>query len=252
MTLLNSSIVKGGALLDDSRRLVEVWDPELDSDANVAHITEGNLLGKRSRSRAVDVLKLVLLPRFVAPGPQVILSLKGLLLRPAAFREACYYEASRSDALIAAFAEEALNDWYDAGRTTVRSEDVQQWLASLAKGGRIPPWGDQVRTRAARGLLATARDFGVLEGQVIKRFATPRLSPVGFAYVAFREQEQGTSSRSLIASRVWRRWLLDTARVEELFAMAERLGVLRYARVGSAVRIDWIVPDLEAVTRAAA
>ena len=50
----------------------------------------------------------------------------------------------------------------------------------------------------------------------------PRMTPHGFAYVAFREHEQGASSRALFTSPVWRRWLLDATRVAELFNQAER------------------------------
>ena len=80
----------------------------------------------------------------------------------------------------------------------------------------------------------------------------PRMTPHGFAYVAFREHEQGASSRALFTSPVWRRWLLDAARVAELFNQAERIGVLRFSQAGSAVRVDWRVGSLEEVARAAA
>ena len=75
----------------------------------------------------------------------------------------------------------------------------------------------------------------------------PRMTPHGFAYVAFREHEQGASSRALFASPVWRRWLLDATRVAELFNQAERIGVLRFSQAGSAVRVDWRVGSLEEV-----
>lgn len=250
MIEFSSRIIKGGALLDDSRRFVEVWRPELPADANVARIVEGNLLGKHSRSRAADVVSHVLEPRLVRPGPQVIRTLRRLTDEPVAFREACYYEAARHDALLAAFAEEALFGWYEAGRSQLDPGEVEDWLASLGRAGRSRDWNAQVRRRVAIGLLTSARDFGVLAGDVHKHFATPRLSPVGFAYVAFREHEQGRSARALMESRVWRRWLLDEARVRDLFAEADRLGVLRYEQVGSALRVDWRIDALEEVARA--
>lgn len=78
------------------------------------------------------------------------------------------------------------------------------------------------------------------------------MTPRGFAYVAWREHEQGASSRALVTTRVWRRWLLDQDRVLHLFGQAARLGVLRFSSAGSAVRIDWVASSLEEVTRAAA
>ena len=96
------------------------------------------------------------------------------------------------------------------------------------------------------------RDFGVLEGVNNKRIATPRMTPAGFAYAAYREQQQGRSAHALADGALWRRWLLDQSRVQELFTQAERLGVLSLSRVGSAVRLDWKVDSLEELTSVAA
>src|SRR5438046_2282371 len=114
---LTSRIVKGGALLDDSRRLIDVWDGEESPEENLHRILAENLLGKRSRVRLDEVLDLVLRPRFVDPGRHVIASLKVLRGVPGAFREACYYEAARADPLIARFAEDAVYPSHVEGRT---------------------------------------------------------------------------------------------------------------------------------------
>jgi hypothetical protein len=116
----------------------------------------------------------------------------------------------------------------------------------------LPEWSPNVRTRVGRGLLAALRDFGVLEGTTIKRFARPHLSSRGFAYVAFRLHEQGASSTSIESSQVWRRWLLSKERVDDLFHEATRAGVLTYHRAGTAVRIDWHVSSVREAVRAAA
>lgn len=250
--MFNSNIQKGGALLDDTRRLVEAWSDDLSPAENLARILDENVLGKRSRMRAEDVLRRILKPRFVDPGVHVIAALRGLLTKPPSFREACYYEASRDDRLLAVFVEEHLFESFQAGRTTVTIEETTDWLEVLADKGDAPLWSDSVRIKVARGLLAALRDFAVLEGGANKRFATPRMTPSGFSYVAFREYEQGRSSRALVDSHIWRRWLLDDSRIGDLFLQAERLGVLRFSRVGSSVRIDWAVTRLEEVTGAAA
>jgi hypothetical protein len=249
--MLSSRILKGGAMLGDSRRLAEVWNPAISAEENLRTAVEGNLLGKGSRSRALDVLA-ILRARFVDPGPQVMVALQTLASHPTAFREACYYEAARVDGLLGAFAEDPLYAWFSAGRTLVSVEDTMGWVTDLVAAGRVPPWSEKVRIRAAQGLLSTLRDFGVLQGSARKHLATPGMSPVGFSYAAYREQEQGRSSRALVASPIWRRWLLDGSRVVELLAQAERLGVLRYSQAGSAVRIDWRVGSLDEVARAAA
>jgi hypothetical protein len=244
MRTFTSNIQKGGALLDDARRVVEVWDLEQDVSANLSRISDQNLLAKPSRARADDVLLRVLRPRLVEPGPQVIAALKQLLPSPRGFVDAYYFEATRGDALLAAFAEGPLYEWWERGRIGVDVESVSTWLAELAARDQTPPWTETIRTKVARGLLAALRDFGILSGAVRKEFAPPSISIAGFGYVAFRLHEDGASSRALFASPVWRRWLLDTARVTELFHEAERQGLWRYSAAGSAVRLDWLQDTL--------
>lgn len=249
---LTSNIQKGGAFLEDSRALVEAWDLERPSEENLRRILDDNLLAKCSRARSEDITKRSLGPRLVDPGPQVIGALKRLTADPVAFREACYYEACRDDSLLREFAEGPLFRWYQAGRTTVTVEETSQWLSGVSADGRLPEWSESVRVKVARGLLAALRDFGVLEGATNKRFASPRLSPAGFVYVAYREHELGRSSRAIVDAAIWHCWLLDQARVLELLIEAERRGVLRYSQAGSSVRLDWRVSSLEEAVDAAA
>jgi hypothetical protein len=249
---LTSNIQKGGALLDDCRRVVEVWHSEWTPDENLARIADENLLAKPSRARTDDVILRIVGPRLVTPGPHVIPALKALLVEPRAFTEACYYEAARDDALLAAFAEGPLwSSWQD-GRIGIAIEDVTRWLAALEHEGNTPAWSDSVRTKAARGLLAALRDFGILRGGSRKEISPPAMSTRGFAYVAWREHEQGASSRALASSRIWRRWLLEPDRVLDLFGQVARIGLLRFSSAGSAVRVDWLAGSLAEVTGAAA
>jgi len=246
------NIQKGGALLPDARRLVEVWDLSEPADANLRRVADENLLGKATRRRLDDVLLRCLVPRFVGPGPQVMGALKQLLSDDRVFVEAAYYETSRDERLLAAFAEGPCLDWYHAGRSRVTIEDTTAWLAEQTSEGVLPQWSPTVRTKVGRGLLAALRDFQVLEGATLKRFAPPQLSLRGFAYVAFRVHEQGGSSTTIATSHVWRRWLLGPARVEDLLHEAARAGVLTYGSAGTAFRIDWHVTSVEEAIRAAA
>lgn len=252
MNLLTSRILKGGALLDDARRLVEVWDMDESAERNLHRIEASNLLAKPSRARAAVVLQRSLRPRLVDPGPHVIGTMKQLLPSPRAFTEAYYFEATRDDALLAACAEDLLYGWFEAGRVGVDVNEVAAWLERLADASLTPSWASNTRLEVARHLLAALRDFGVLTGAVRKEFSRAPLSIAGFAYVAFRLHESGASSRSLLASPVWRRWMLDEARVVELFHEAARNGLLRYSSAGSSVRVDWLHHSLCEVVRAVA
>lgn len=255
MTGLSSNISKRGALLDDTRQFVSLWDDDLSSAANLSLFNQQNLLGLPSQSRADDVTMYALRPRFIDPGEDLVRALRFLRNSPAAFSDACYYEASRADQLLAAFAEGPLVGWYEEGRLGVNADLTEQWLGELEKAERIPIWSPSLKRRVAQGLLATLRDFGRLEGtnkSPHKEVAGPGISDGGFAYVAYRLHQSGESSRGLLTTPVWRRWLLDGPRIDQHMQRLAAQGLLYYARAGSTLRIDWRVENLVEVARAVA
>jgi len=248
---LTAKIVKGGALLEDTRRMVEAWDASQTTAENLERIVGENLLAKRSLIRAKEVATLVMVPRFVAPGPHIIPTLRHLLVNRTAFAAACYYEAARCDGLLTAFAEGPLWQWSLSGRARVQVTDVVDWLSEV-DDRREPRWSPSLRGRVARGLVATLRDFGVLRGTRHKEMVAPDLGTAGFAYVAWREHERGASSRGLVWNPIWHLWLLDEEMVLTHFGELARLGLIGLAQAGSAIRVDWLVSGLEEVTRAVA
>ena len=146
-----SKILKAGAALDDTRRIVEFWDSTATAQENLRRIADENPLGKKSRARLDDLMDRAITPRFIHPGAHVIPALKGLLSDHHAFTEACYFEAARTDSLLAAFAEGPIWAWWHIGKTIVTASDVGAWLEDQAKEGRTPMWSPAVRERSAGG-----------------------------------------------------------------------------------------------------
>ena len=205
---MSSNISKRGALLDDTRQFVSLWDDDLSSADNLSLFNQQNLLGLPSQSRAADVTMYALRPRFVDAGGDVIRTLRLLRHSPAAFSDACYYEASRADQLLAAFAEGPLVRWYEEGRLRVNADLAERWLDEFEKEEKVSAWSDSLKRRVASGLLASLRDFGRLEGthrSPYKEIGTPGISDGGFAYVAYRLHESGESSRGLLTTPIWSR-----------------------------------------------
>ena len=251
MTGYTTNIQKGGALLDDARLMVEAWDPRASTEENLHAIGEGGGLAKATRTRAADVVLRVLKPRLIDPGPFVIEALQSVRSDPSAFAEIVYFEAMRDDRLLRDFATGPLYTLYSSGRSHVTIEDTLNWLATLSEP-RVRAWSETVQVKVGRGLLAALRDFGVLEGAVKKRFRSPRMSTSGFAYAAWRLTGEAGADRVVFTTDLWRAWLLDARRVEELALKLDRSGVWSYAAAGSSTRIDWRSRDVCEVLNAAA
>lgn len=255
MTDFVSNIMKVGAHLGDTQALVDVWDAELSDEQNVEVVVDDNLLALPSQSRAHDVMVRALRPRFVEPAADIVPALAELRGNAGAFRDACYYELTRVDALVAAFVTERLAFWWDEGRIAIETSDAREWIDGLVDEGRVPEWSENIRNRVARGMLAALRDLGRLDGTRLshkKEIVRPGMSVGGFAYVAFRLHQQGESGRATLKSDIWRRWMIDNSRVDEMFHRLAGIGVLYYSAAGSTARIDWRLESLPEVCRAAA
>jgi BrxA len=248
---ITTRIIKGGALLEDSRRFVDEWDPHRGPKENLELFRSRNMLGKRSRSRAEDTLA-ILRQRFIQPGPEVVLALKVLTVSPDAFRAACYYEAARNDDLLAYTASEVLYASRQRGWIKVTVEDVERALLEAPLGPAVKEWGESTRRRVIHGLLSALRDFEVLEGLATKHLARPHMPFAGFAYVLGRLRARLSSSHEIVTSSAWRWWLLDDHQVRSLFLDADREGLLRFSEAGTTVRIDWRTGGLEEMVRAVA
>lgn len=255
-TPYTSNLQKGGALLEASALLVSAWDGSLSAGDNLAAAVGANVFGAASAVRRGDLVDRILRPRLVDPGPHVMSALKVLLDADRhAFGDACYFEASRAEPLLAEFAEGPLFDWYTAGRTTITVDDVDPWLSALSRAGSAPDWSAAVRTRVARAVLATLRDFGVLAGVAggtRKEIGHPYPSVAGFAYTCWRLHELGVTAASLQSSSVWRRWLLAPTDVGALMADLAQHGVILLNRAGSVTRIEWSAATLAEAVHAAA
>ncbi|TDW98261.1 BrxA family protein [Kribbella sp. VKM Ac-2566] len=248
---ITSRIIKGGALLEESRRFVETWDDTLSEGDNLQAFRTRNFLGKRSRSRAEDTLA-ILRQRLASQERSIFPVLRALTVRGDAFRDACYFEAARNDDLLAYIAGSLLYDVRDKGWTKVAVDDVSRALLEAQPAPIVAEWSESTRTRVVHGVLSALRDFGVLEGRAIKHIAPPQISFGGFVYVVGRLRQEGASAPELVAHNAWRWWLLDERQVRAHFLEADREGVLRFSEAGSTVRIDWTIDGLEEMIHAAA
>lgn len=228
---------------------IEVWDLAKPERQNLAEFRNGNILGKRSRARTEDALA-ILRQRFVSPGLHVIGALKSLSAFADAFRDACYFEAARNDDLLAYTAGTVLGDIRERGRVKVAVEDLEAALLSDPPAPAVRDWSETTRRRVVHGLVSALRDFGVLEGEVTKHIAHPRMSFVGFVYVLGRLRDELPSTHEIVAAAAWNWWLLDHSQVRGFLLEADREAVLRFSDAGSTVRIDWRVSGLEEMVRA--
>lgn len=242
-----SKIIKAGALLPDTKLLLENWDKDASVQTNLDRIRQENLFGKASRSRVDDVL-LIFKERYLEDpdllGALVTLANGGMLGE--ALNRILYFQTTRSDLLLHDLVTEQLNDWSGRSDREIRPWEVQNWIEKQVAAGRTErPWSPAVQRRVVQGLLSTLRDFGILEGSVKKRLAYLYLPLDAFAFIAFQLHGEGRSGKALLHDPEWRLFLLPEGTVERFFLEAHQEGLLQYYAAGPVVRIDFPAQNLE-------
>lgn len=237
-----SRIIKAGALLADTKLLLASWDESLSTERNLRAALDRNVLGKASRSRVEDILGIF--RRRYLSDPQVAAALVRLVkgnLPAEALDSILYFHAARADAVLHDVVTDILWPLHERGLREVRLGDILEVLSGWVARRRMGhDWSPSTMERVAQGVLATLRDFGVLEGAVRKRLAAPKkMAPAAFAYAAFVLARDTASGARLVSHPEWRLFLLGQTAVELLFMEAHQEGLLHYSAAGRVVRVDF-------------
>jgi Putative inner membrane protein (DUF1819) len=128
----SSKIIKAGALLPDTKLLLETWDTGTDVKINLERVREENLLGKSSRSRVEDV-SLVFRQRYLK-DPEMLRALVALVKEgmPAeSLDRVLYFQAARSDPLLHDLVAEVLAERSTRSDREVRIQEGRTFLRSV-------------------------------------------------------------------------------------------------------------------------
>jgi hypothetical protein len=243
----NSRLQKGGALLEDMRLLVRRWQ-NAGTNGQQAIVVAENVLGKHTRARVADTLRYAFLPRFVNGRPpqawKIVRALEDRNLPVEVLRPVYYWITARNERLLYDFIHTELLHRSKHQVQNIKTDEVCNWIAAqLMPRGKL--WSHTVTTKVARGVLATLRDFGILEGMAKKRIAPVYLPVESFAYIAFALQQEGTSGPHLVQHHDWLLFLFSPPVIEHMFLEADRHRLLRFQAAGKIVRIDFPAHDFE-------
>lgn len=230
------------------RLLVRHWSDKLNYDKQIHDFIIENILGKKTRSRTIDILQRAFFQRFIKGNPPE----SWKILRPLEDRDVSidivspiyFWITSRSENLIYDFVTEFLYHRIKSPDFLIRTDETIQWLRKqLADRGQI--WSEAVTLRVARGLLAALRDFGILQGKLIKKITPIYLPCESFAYLAFALFSLRNTGKRLVIHPDWRLFFLSSSGVEHLFLEAHQNGFLRYAAAGEIHCIEFPTQSFE-------
>lgn len=245
--LYTTKIIKAGALLPDTKAVLAHWNPECSIAENLRKIRYHNLLGKTSRSRAEDILA-IFRQRYLYD--ESVAKALACLVRNGcssnSIDKILYFHAARADSLLRDVVLEILIPQWAQGVTQVSVAELHrklwQWVAA---GKTTTVWSEGTLRRVVQGLLATLRDFGVLQGAVQKRIAPAYLPLQAFCYIAFYLKQNQMSGFKLLDKKEWKLFFLSREGVERFLVESHQHGLLEYHAAGSVTRLTFPASTLE-------
>jgi hypothetical protein len=242
-----TKIIKAGALLADTKMLLAHWDSATSVRDNLDRVRRENLFGKASRSRVADILA-IFRQRYLAE-PAVTKALVTLIqnrFSTESTDRVLYFHAAKADPLLHDVITDVLVPLHGQGHANVTVDDIRAPIARWVSQGKTSSrWSEPTLLRVVQGLLATLRDFGVLQGAVNKRIAPSYLPVEAFAYVAFYLKQHQPSGARLLDDPEWKLFFLTRDGVERFLVEAHQRGLLEFQAAGTVVRITFPADSLE-------
>jgi hypothetical protein len=236
-----AKIIKAGALLADTKTLLANWDEACSVSKNLDRLRRENIFGKASRSRVEDVLVIFRQRYLVAePVTKALATLVKGSFSGEGLTRIFYFHAAQADPLLHDVVTDILLPLHSQGKTDVSIEDFQRPIMHWVDEGKMTTrWSAETTLRVVQGIMATLRDFGVLQGRVHKRLA-PLYFPVeAVAYVAFFLHQEQPSGERLLSHPDWRLFFLSPQAVERFLVEAHQHHLLEYYAAGSIIRVTF-------------
>jgi hypothetical protein len=245
-SIYTSRIIKASALIADTKVLLAEWDLTQSVAENLDRARRENIFGKTSRKRVEDIL-LIFRQRYFDDtdvGTALVTLTRGGA--PAQWIDPLlYFFSAQNDRTLRDIVIEVLYPRHLAGYTDLPVQVVVYAIRNwVAEGKTTTPWNDRTIERVAQGLMATLRDFGVLQGTVNKHLTPIYLPTPSFALIALWLQQRERSGHLVLQSDDWRLFFLPVKGVERFFIEAHQEHLLTYHAAGSVIRIEFPAANL--------
>lgn len=253
-----NTISKGSALLEETKILLRAWHPSESLNEFCERVLREDLLGRMTAYRARDIVRRVFARRYLRPDNMPALLLKRLLVRSQAgqfFSDLCLLYASRNDDLIRDVITHLYWPALTEGRLTLSPAHVVEFLRQAERDARIPAaWSEEVKLKAARGILKAMADFGLVLAISRTRRELTHFRPTDrtMVFLAYDLHFSGSTDAAVVDHRDWTIFGLNPREVASALDRLSGEGWWLAQIAGSVVRITWKFGSMEEVADALA
>jgi hypothetical protein len=255
--MYTQALSKGGALLAETRILVQAWHPGEPNDAFAERVLRGDLLGRATARRVLDIVRVFTL-RFLSPSDAPARHLRHLVVNDASrqiFNDVVFYYTALQDDLLRDFTLLCYWPAVREGRLTISNQDVRHLILEAEQDGRIrTPWSAEIKRDMAGRVLIALTNFGLLRPlKPAKREVIPYRPADGtIVYMAYLLHENGITDSSLAEHSAWALFGLQAEDVWNRLEVLAGDGWFIIQRAGQVVRITWKYQSMEDAVHAIA
>jgi hypothetical protein len=242
-----SLLLRSSGLLSDTKVLLAAWDMNSSVAENLDRALTENIFGKRSRAQVK--VNLAVMRRRYFDEPEIGRTLVALMqgrVPQSVLDPLLYYYSLQADLLLRAVVLEVLVPRQISGYSDLQVEHIVRALQHWSTEGKTAyVWNERTIRRMAQGVMATLRDFSVLQGTVHKAITPIYLPNESFAFIAFDLWRKLLSGERVLNSDEWKLFFLPVDGVERFFLEAHQERLLTYEAAGSVIRLEFPAKTLE-------
>jgi Putative inner membrane protein (DUF1819) len=249
-SVYTQALAKGGALLPETRSLLQAWQPGESSAAFAERVLREDVLARATAHRVRDIVRVFAL-RFLTPTDAPARHLQRLLaptIPRQVFSDLVLHYAAQHDDLLHDYVVLCYWPAVREGSLIIRNESVQRLIAEAHHDGRIRmPWSPEIRRDMAGRVLIALTDFGFLQEDKPGCRQVPPYRPADgtIVYLAHLLHVGGVTDASLADQDAWALYGLEPRDVWNRLEGLAAEGWFVVQRAGQVVRITWTYHTVE-------
>jgi hypothetical protein len=236
--IVSTRLTRKGPLIEETYGAFRHWSMAGTFQENLSRLERENPFGAKSERWLLEVTRTIYRRfRGVHIRPLVLLAQAGCPLD--VWKPCLLWHLGRRDLLYYLFSSDWLYPAYRAGAYALRTKDLVEFVqritpGRMSRGAIISEYG---ATRLARDLLMASALFGLIEGNVSRKFSHRHLPSISFLYIAQAIAETAGGGRVLIDSADWRLFLLSPEDVEREFHELHQFRKVSLETAGSVMNL---------------
>jgi len=245
------AICKGAALLDETRTLLGHWRLGEPYEDFAHRVEKDGLLGKATACRMRDIVRRVIIPRYLKPDDRPARVIKAALkanVQPAVFKELVLLYSARKDTLLRDFVLREFWPSIRRGKLFLDVASVLSFFSEALTDGKIgKPWSEQVSKKVARGLLGFLREVDFIRetARGKRELVDYRLSDDGMVIFSRILHEEGFSDSGIVGHSGWALFGLERKTILSRFHLFSEDKGLLIQQAGSIVSLNWKLDSIE-------